>query len=366
MTTSRPRRAVRRRLGSFAGAAVAGAALLASLGHTADAASPTTYTVAQVSANADAFDINAAGHVAANILDSNGLSLGGGLIHDGQTTLFGDLVPGNDDTVMFVRAVNGQDQAVGSAFNLAAHSVSRGVTVTNGTVREATPGMFVNAIDSKATGIDGQGLVVGFSKGDPTGPSVAWTVQGGKVTTLPPLAGPNAAADGVNDAGQIVGASNNANGRLIATMWTNNRAKNLGVLARGKYSEALAVNAGGHAVGVSAVDGGDQVTGRRHAVLFHDGVVTDLTPTLPAGINSAAAVDINAADQVVGFDGANAVLWQDGATTAIKDLVPATATINPASIGAVGINDRGQIVIDGRLNGESAAHHRVFVLTPQA
>ena len=129
------------------------------------------------------------------------------------------------------------------------------------------------------------------------------------------VAGARVSAWGVNEAGQVVGQSENANGDTHAFRTAPNRAiqpgNDLGVLG-GSYSSAYAINNNGQVAGDTdtAIPGpiinGVQQPNQRHAFrLDPGGAMVDLG-TLAAngganGFNSSGGRGINDAGQVVGY-----------------------------------------------------------------
>lgn len=129
----------------------------------------------------------------------------------------------------------------------------------------------------------------------------------------------------------------------------------LGTMSGTTYSYALSINDSGQAVGNSSIPYPDV----SHAVLFSNGTVTDLGD-LP-GATSSWANCINNSGQAVGFSGSHAALFDinhPGTVTDLNSLVNATTgwTLEKATA----INDVGQIVGVGSINGQSHA----FLLTP--
>lgn len=110
---------------------------------------------------------------------------------------------------------------------------------------------------SGATGVNGNGLVVGW-RIDASGQQRAftWTSAGGRVE-LPTLGGGEAVATAVNDAGQVVGWSTVASGYKHAFSWTRNGGMvDLGIAAGGRNSRANAVSPDGIVAGWADYPGG--------------------------------------------------------------------------------------------------------------
>jgi probable HAF family extracellular repeat protein len=170
---------------------------------------------------------------------------------------------------------------------------------------------------SFASDINDAGEVVGASN---TGSSMVpfiWTAGGG-MQRGPMLPGDNGGqALGVNKYGHVVGYSSGLNG-VRAFIWTqSNGIRSLGVLLGGSYSRARGLNDLDEVVGTSASSAGDR------AVLWAASGNRNLRNlgTLP-GDTSSEATAINNAGDVVGYSkgpkGMRAFLWTGAA--GMKDL----------------------------------------------
>jgi probable HAF family extracellular repeat protein len=187
-------------------------------------------------------------------------------------------------------------------------------------------------IDSRATGINTAGQVVGYTF-DPDDIFRVFIWKNGVTTHFrSSLGGDDAKAFDINDVGQVVGSAQNARGKMRAFRWTNGSMTGLGTLG-GNESFAFGINNRGNTVGQSRLSGNT----RSHAFLVKNGVMTDLG-TL-GGANSAAR-DINDAGQVVGWSetatGArHPFLWENGV---MKDLFPpgSTSTGTAYAISPIG------------------------------
>ncbi len=138
----------------------------------------------------------------------------------------------------------------------------------------------------------------------------------------------------INDAGQIVGQSENATDNTRAFLWQDGEMIDLGVLG-GANSHAYGINESGQVVGTSETD----VYAQGRAFMWDNGHLTDLG-TL-GGIWSAGAA-INNSGQIVGYSKipdftTRAFLWQDGTMTDIDG--------NSWWSQAYAINNSGRVVV---------------------
>lgn len=271
----------------------------------------------------------------------------------------------------------------------------------------------VGFLRHEANDLNDSGRVAGSSWGAGF-PAAAWSWEDGEFTPLGALGGSNATSVAINKSGQQTGWAHTSPpiGSLIgfAYLFDGGAMINLGELPEAIPSSGSGINDLGQVAGISmatgenffrgiiadttigmhgvgtlggleshAVDLNDagQVVGRSdtgrivedrwafHAYVWQHGVMTALRP-LPGGEFSGAS-GINAAGDVVGgsrphFIGGSsqAVLWRDGVP------IDLNSRIRPRSGWVLNstwdINDAGQIVGTGLLDGESAT----FLLTPIA
>jgi len=203
----------------------------------------------------------------------------------------------------------------------------------------------------------------GYSLGYAWHPFLAST---GVITDIGLLYGSEGAqATGINDADTVVGTASMIGGSGFvyhsAFVSSGGTLANLGQPLGGTDSYAEALNGAGHVVGAANTTfRGDTY----HAVLWRDNVAIDLG-TLDGA--SSHAYGINAFDQIVGTattarGDSHAFLYRDGAMTDLNSLLP---TGSPWTLTeARGINDAGQIVGTGTINGQE--HAFLLTLAPLA
>ena len=144
---------------------------------------------------------------------------------------------------------------------------------------------------SQATAINNHGDVAGFSQsaqGAVVG-AVVW--RNGIIMRLEGLG----VAHAINDRGEVAG-SVTSGATTHAAVWRDGHVVDLGTLG-GPMSIALGMNNHGDVVGASST-----ANGAFHGFLWRDGVMTDLG-TFPGGLFSVAR-SINDAGEVVGYTGA--------------------------------------------------------------
>ncbi len=223
---------------------------------------------------------------------------------------------------------------------------------------------------SAGTCINTSGQVAGYSDAPTTTGGTQthaflWSLIQGMQDLTPN--GGYSTASGINDSGQVVGQAvlQTTGGGSVqhAVLWQNGQVTDLGTLG-GSTSAALGINAIGQVVGNATT-----ATYQTRPFLWQSGQMTDLG--LPTGSTYGSAQAVNAAGLVVGvadvqsqnpiqepYQSAHAALWQGGQFYDLNTVL----YNNPGwtLTAATAINDSGQIVGDGTINGQAHA----FLLTP--
>jgi probable HAF family extracellular repeat protein len=194
-----------------------------------------------------------------------------------------------------------------------------------------------------ATAINNAGEVAGGNGG-------AFVVVDGEVQSLATLAGIEwSAAYGINNAGEVVGSGQLANGTFRGLIWNPDGSVALLGTLGGSSSEATGVNSSGEVVGFASL-----ANGYVNAFSTADGALIDLG-TLG---ESSYAYGINDSGEIVGYsylaDGdQHAFLYYDGSMLDLNSLLPANS--GWVLEEALGINDAGQITGMGLYDGQLSA-----------
>jgi probable HAF family extracellular repeat protein len=205
--------------------------------------------------------------------------------------------------------------------------------------------------DSYATAINERGQVTG-SAVNAAGQGRAFLYDEGALANLGALPGWQwSAGNAVNDAGQVAGSAQLSNGRFRGFVW--DRATGLTQLGTlgGRNSYAMDISDAGMVVGSSTL-----ASGWAHAFLWNGSTMTDLG-TLGGG--NSGAYGINASGDAVGYSdlpggGTAAFLFGDGVMHDLNALL--ASGFGWQLLEALAINDAGQIVGTGRINGELHAY----------
>ncbi len=230
-------------------------------------------------------------------------------------------------TRSFAIGINNRGQVVGgarTAGNLQVH----GFLWQDGEMKDLGV-LLASDQQSVARAINSQDQVVGNSsqiiRDPPPPPNRAFLWQAEQMTDLGTLGGNWVIAFGINELGQVAGASFAANGELHAFLWQEGVMTDLGTLggktsvaqprlppscnlqlhpaafggtAVGTFSLANGINNSGQIVGRSIAANGED-----HAFVWFGGLMTDLNSVIPAasGWTLVEGASINGSGQIVGF-----------------------------------------------------------------
>jgi probable HAF family extracellular repeat protein len=250
--------------------------------------------------------------------------------------------------------INNTGQIVATVYD-STRSIPRAILWNNGVITDLGT---LGGGGAVAHAINQAGHVVGSSTTS-TFATHAFLWQNGVMTDLGTFGGAASAATDINNAGQVVGTADTSekypNGAFVshAFLWQNGVMTDLDT-PEGPNILPYAINDVGTIIGVISA-----TNQQYHAARRQNGVVTDLGAL--GGVQSEAH-DINASGQIVGYGSSYqegyAILWQ------ADQAVNLNTQIDPGSgwemSSAVAINDLGQILGSGLMNGQAAA----FLLTP--
>jgi probable HAF family extracellular repeat protein len=200
-----------------------------------------------------------------------------------------------------------------------------------------------------ANGINDSGVVIG-SNGH------AFVLTNGVYHDLGVLPGGDwSSASGINNSGTVVGDSSLASGNFRGFVWTpQSGMMELGTFG-GLNSHATGVNNSDEAIGFASL-----ASGYDHAFSATGAILTDLG-TLGG---SSYAYGINDSGVIVGYswtangDNPHAFVYLNGVMIDLNTLIPTHS--GWVLLEAYGVNNAGQIVGEGLLNGQSHA----FLLDP--
>jgi probable HAF family extracellular repeat protein len=221
---------------------------------------------------------------------------------------FGGDEPEDRELSNYANAINNKGQVVGAAQTKKGRA--HAFLWQDGKLQDI--GQAIQSIDNFAYGINNSSQVVGVYHTRLYAPH-AFIYTAGKITTLPLLDGGDGMAYAINDQGQVVGYSDTRDGGMHPFLYSRGKTIDLGTLG-GKYGFAHAINNKTQVVGDSDIGEGEE----KHAFLWQNGKMTNLNTLIPAHSG-----------------------WE--------------------LYGAYGINNWGQIVGGGILNGKK----RAFLLTPK-
>jgi probable HAF family extracellular repeat protein len=198
------------------------------------------------------------------------------------------------------------------------------------------------------------GQVAGINTGNYNAPSQL--VSGGVATNLPLM------PDSINNSGEIAGTisvNTNHGGIGDPAIYQNGQVTDLASkVANGLYSydsRAVAINQKGDVI-INVLPFSGPQSGTTISYLYQSATGQAINLTALPGASNFFAVALNSKDQAVG----GGYLYDDGTVKLLTSLIPpATGWSN---LVATGINDAGQIVGEGFINGREQA----FLMTPEA
>lgn len=215
----------------------------------------------------------------------------------------------------------------------------------------------IGGVGSYANGINDAGQIVGLLT-TPSGDGHAFRTNAGAIQDLGTVGGGTwSSAYGINSAGWVVGYGDTASGNFRG--FVTDAAGHLSTLATlgGSNSYGMAINDGRQVAGSASVS-----SGYLHAAEWNNGSIVDLG-TLGGG--NSFAYGINNSAVVVGYSyladspDTHAFVVRNGILYDLNALIPSAP--GWTLLNAYDINDGGQIVGTGSLNGQLNA----FRLNPQ-
>lgn len=279
------------------------------------APAPSLFAATPVSGKYDAaVDLNNAGLVAVNNLDSNVAYRIGYIATSPMLESVGTL-GGSDSTI---RALNDNNEAVG--MSTTASGAEHAFLYSGGRLRDLTTSYDI----AVASSLNDRGDVAGQSTD-----GRAVVLRSGKAEVFGP---PDSVVAAINGTGEAVGEYIPQGQGIRAFLYRAGHFSDLGTLG-GAHGSPYAINDDGTVVGATFT-----ADGRRHAFLAQGGSMTDLTPSAAA----SAAADVNNLGQVVGTVDGHGFLYADGELLDLNTLVEPAAGVRVTS--AFAINDRGQIL----------------------
>jgi probable HAF family extracellular repeat protein len=234
----------------------------------------------------------------------------------------------------------------------------------NGSIIGLTPELPPYGGTSFAAAINDHGQIVGAIDEEDSGAYVGILWANGTRTNLGGLGGGSTRPADINNAGQVVGASNVAGGPGHAFLWQNGGMINIGKLDGDEDSAAAAINANGVIVGTSGrLD--ESLGAVYRPFIYENGIMR----AIQVQSFEAYATDINDEGAVVGImrtHGASsspyhAWIYVNGVLTNLNSLIPSGSGLHLAYANA--INNNGEIA-GLAYDAQGTAHG--FLLVPGA
>lgn len=202
---------------------------------------------------------------------------------------------------------------------------------------------------------------------DSQGSSKNYVWRGGEFTLLEPINGTTTNASALNDHGTVVGAATTTDFAFSnPVLWQHGTPMLLDRPAGADRAFGTDVNDSEVVVGAANFN----ATGHLQSFLWREGELR-LLP-LPSGRTDAFGADINNRGVVVGESFSNSfdsipAIWRRGRAADLNALLAQDDPLQPFVHleRATLINDRGQIVVQGRDSRDPAANLSFYLLTPQ-
>ncbi len=210
----------------------------------------------------------------------------------------------------------------------------------------------LGGISSEAWGLNDAGDVTGWAN-IANGQKRAFRYSNGVMTDLGTLGGTESIGYGINSAGDVVGSSKNASGTQRAFRWSGGLMQDLGTIdGSASAATARAINNAGQIVGYSTYQDGST-----EAFIWNNGSMSGLGRL---GYTSFAFA-VNASGQAAGWGqlsngAARAYRYSGGTVQNLGVIVPSSFD---GSYG-YGMNDAGQVVGAGTYGSTTATHAALF------
>jgi probable HAF family extracellular repeat protein len=288
------------------------------------------------------YDINRAGDVIGYYTGDGSLPPRPFLYRSGALTDLGTL----GGPMGIARQINDNGTIAGYSYNAA--GASRAFRYTQGSLY-GLPTLGGNAAQVPARCLNASNWIAGESSlPDGTTHACLWTDT--QVIDLGPANAIYSTATDINDFGWVGGYYLTENYDMLAFLYDGSTTTSLGSLGGGG-SIVYVVNNLGQAAGDSYTE-----TGNTHGFLFTNGIMADLGSL---GSDYSSVRDMNNSGQIIGesmtADGFTVpVLWENGTLTPLANLLPADSGWQLTT--ADRINDAGQIIGTGSLNGQPSAY----------
>jgi probable HAF family extracellular repeat protein len=209
----------------------------------------------------------------------------------------------------------------------------------------------VTGRESKAFAINDSSVVAGSESIPGEGHTDAVLFSNGNVTDLGLLPGEGGiftVPTGINNSGEVVGSGDNRESMERAWVYRNGKMTDLGTLG-GPQAAASAINSSGEIVGFAQTSADAD-----HGFLVRGGKMTDLgNDVFPNAISNNGVI--------VGQGGCgNAFILSAGVCRNLQNLIPAASGYELQT--AIGINNKGQIVVDASTT--STFQNHALLLNP--